>query len=98
MDTMHDDLRPIGSGRFAFSMNTPWGQRIPAELLVTTRRGWANRPESRDERWTAYAVGPAVMAIRLLDGLPRGSSRGARPSPLALPPFVTTRSIPAEWN
>ncbi len=66
----HEELRPSGPGRYRFTVQTPWGQKVPAELLVGTKAGWDRRPEASDPRWTAYPVGPAVLAIRLLGGLP----------------------------
>lgn len=60
------DFRQIGRNRFAFTWRAPWGQEVPAEVIVTTARGWAERPEARNPRWAAYPVGPAVVvAIRL---------------------------------
>lgn len=60
-----NDFRQIGRNRFVFTWTTPWGQEVPAEVIVTTARGWAERPEARNPRWTVYPVGPAVVAIRL---------------------------------
>jgi hypothetical protein len=59
------DFRQIGRNRYAFTWTAPWGQEVPAEMIVTTPRGWAERPEARNPRWSAYPVGPAVVAIRL---------------------------------
>lgn len=59
------DFRRVGPGRYAFTWQTPWGQDVPAEMIVTTARGWIERPEARNPRWSAYPVGPAVVAIRL---------------------------------
>ena len=67
----HEELRLDGPGRYRFTVHTPWGQKVPAEPLLARREGWDQRPEASDPRWTAYVVGPAVVAIRLLGGLPR---------------------------
>jgi hypothetical protein len=60
-----NELRRVGPGRFVFRWVTPWGQAVPAEMIVTTARGWSERAEARNPRWSAYPVGPAVVAIRL---------------------------------
>jgi hypothetical protein len=97
---MSNELRPIGPGRYAFTLNTPWGQAIPAEVIVATVAGWSEHPEARDGRWTAYRLGPIVLALRLLGGLtgpppPSGVTKAARPPrPAALP----RSPVPAEWN
>jgi hypothetical protein len=56
----------IAPGRFSFRWRTPWGQDVPAEILVSTRRGWPHRDEASDPRWAAFEVGPAIVAIRLM--------------------------------
>lgn len=83
----HDEFRPLGPGRYACSLTTPWGQSVPAEVIVTTRRGWRQRPESRDGRWSAFPIGPAVIAIRVRGTIP------ASPGPP-----VAKWPVPAEWN
>jgi hypothetical protein len=60
-----NDFRQVGRNRYTFTWRAPWGQVVPAEVIVTTARGWAERPEARSPRWSAYPVGPAVVAIRL---------------------------------
>ncbi len=59
-------VQPLGPGRFRVWLVAPWGQGLPAEMLVTTAKGWPDREEARDPRWTAFPVGPAVVAFRLL--------------------------------
>ncbi len=76
---LQDELRPVGPGRYAFTLMTPWGQAVPAEMLVASGRGWDRRSESRDGGWSAFAVGPAVVAIRLAEGLSRPHAADARP-------------------
>lgn len=94
MERDFDDLRPAGPGRYRFSIQTPWGQTLPAELLLSTRSGWPLRPEAADPCWTAYPVGPAILAIRLLGGLPRARTP---PDPSLL--LNLARRIPhADWN
>jgi hypothetical protein len=61
-----EELRPVRPGRFATRVRAPWGSMVPAEMLVASRAGWADRPEARDPRWVAFAVGPAVVALRLV--------------------------------
>ena len=73
---MFDEFRQVGPGRFECVLTMPWGQTVPAEAIVTTRRGWVNRPEAMDERWSADPAGPAVIAIRLRGGLPALSAPG----------------------
>jgi hypothetical protein len=48
-----------------FTWMAPWGQSIPAELLVMTARSWREHPASSDPAWAAFTVGPAMLAIRL---------------------------------
>jgi hypothetical protein len=80
------DFQHVGRNRYAFTLRTPWGQDVPAEVIVTTARGWAERPESRNPRWSAYPVGPAIVAIRLKRAMrlrpgspePRSRARSAR--------------------
>lgn len=59
----------LGGGRYAVWLSMPWGVDVPALLVVSSLWGWRSRPESLDERWTAFAIGPAVLAIRLVGGL-----------------------------
>lgn len=66
-----DELRPVGPGRYGFVLRLPWGQEVPAELLVACRRGWGRRPEASDPQWSAFEVGPAMVAIRLVGPAPR---------------------------
>jgi hypothetical protein len=70
--------RPLGGGCYAVLVQMPWGELVPAQVMVVTREGWNRRLESGDDRWNAYPVGPAVVAIRLLGGfsspLPQRSS------------------------
>lgn len=99
---MSEELRPVGPGRYAFSVKTPWGQAIPAELIVSTAAGWPERPEARDPRWSAYPVGPLVLAIRLIGGQP-GPPVEPAPSRAACParpaaPRLPASPVPAEWN
>ncbi|GIW86143.1 MAG: hypothetical protein KatS3mg108_0467 [Isosphaeraceae bacterium] len=68
------DRLAVGGGRYAVWVAMPWGVRVPGEMLVATRWGWSRRPEAHDPRWTAYGIGPAVVAVRLLGGL--GGSDG----------------------
>ena len=82
---MPADFQAIGPGRFEMAVRMPWGEDVPAEVLVTTARGWKDRPESRDGSWTAFRVGPAMVAVRLL---------GERPAAWGLPRSM----VPAEWN
>jgi hypothetical protein len=83
-----ESLQPIGPGRFLVTLRTPWGQEVPAEMLLTTARGWPERDEAQDPRWSALAVGPAVVALRLLGTpAPRPPARLRRPAAAA-----------AEWN
>jgi hypothetical protein len=62
---MKDEFRQIGPGRYAIAMTTPWGQAVPAEMILTTARGWADRPEAADGRWATLPVGPVMIALRL---------------------------------
>lgn len=89
-----EELRPSGAGVYRFTIQTPWGQQIPAEMLLATRSGWARRPEASDPRWTAYPVGPAVLAIRLLGGLPKART----PPDPSLMLGLARRVSNAEWN
>lgn len=59
------DFHPIGPGRFRVSLRSPWGQRIPAEMVLSTRRGWPHRREAREAGWAAFPVGPLVIGLRL---------------------------------
>lgn len=61
--------RLVGPNRYAVLVRMPWGTLEAAEVLVSTHVGWNLRRESRDPRWTAYLVGPAVLAIRFTGGL-----------------------------
>jgi hypothetical protein len=72
------ELRVLGPGRFATRVRAPWGQEIEAEMMVATREGWADRPESADPRWSAFAAGPAVVAIRLIGDV-EGPGAGRAP-------------------
>ena len=94
---MNEELRPIGPGRYACRLAMPWGQEVPAELIVATRRGWRRRPESRDARWAAFAVGPVVLALFL-----KGTITGDIPPPTETVPTDAASPlrwpIPAEWN
>lgn len=72
------DFRRMGCGRYGFDWEAPWGQSVPAEMMVVPARGWPERPESRDPRWATFPVGPTVVAIRLLGGIP---TRAPSPSP-----------------
>lgn len=60
--------RPLGGGRYAVLVRMPWGELVPGQVLVTSREGWGRRPEASDASWSAYPIGPAVVAIRLLGG------------------------------
>lgn len=82
-----ESLQPIGPGRFRVTLTTPWGQAVPAEMLVATSHGWPDRDEAHDPRWSAFPVGPAVVALRFLGTTP------ARPS-------VRMRrcALSVEWN
>ena len=82
------ELRPIGPGRYRGRLRLPWGREVAAEVLVGTRQGWSRRPEAADGRWTAYEVGPAVVAIRLLGGL-------EPPTPSPLPRRVEREPVGA---
>lgn len=73
---MLEEFRQVGPGRYACLLMAPWGQEIPAEVIVTTSRGWFDRPEAGDERWLAYPVGPAIVAVRLRGGLPQMPAPG----------------------
>ncbi|MBX6315685.1 MAG: hypothetical protein IRY99_22635 [Isosphaeraceae bacterium] len=84
---MRDDLRAIGPNRYATTVVTPWGQRVAAEVIITTRQGWGRWPEAEDARWAAYRVGPAVIAIRLLGEIPTRRPRRA-----------VAWAVPVEWN
>jgi hypothetical protein len=75
-----EELRPLGPGRYATWVRGPWGQAIAAEMLVATREGWADRPEAGDPRWAAFAVGPTVVAFRLLGDLEAEAPAAAGPS------------------
>lgn len=66
---MVKDFRPIGPGRFRILLGTPWGQALPAEMLLSTRAGWPRRAEAVDPRWAAFVVGPVVIGMRLLGEL-----------------------------
>jgi hypothetical protein len=74
---MGGDLERLGGGRFAVALRLPWGQRVPAELLVGTLRGWRERPEAADPRWAAYPIGPMVLALRLRPGLTQTGAQTA---------------------
>lgn len=100
-----DELRPLGPGRYAFTMATPWGQEIPAELIMATPAGWRERPESRDPRWSAYEVGPIILAIRLeAPPIPAPAksasvtSTGLAASRCAASLRLPFSMVPAEWN
>jgi hypothetical protein len=91
--------RPLGDGCYAVLVKMPWGELVPAQVLVASREGWFRRPESGDVRWSAYPVGPAVVAIRLLGGFSPDSP--ARPDPLSSsrPPIRRLiDSAPEEWS
>jgi hypothetical protein len=76
-----DSLQPIGPGRFLVTLTTPWGQELPAELLLATAKGWPERDEAHDPRWAAFPLGPAVVALRLLGTPPpRPPARLRRPA------------------
>lgn len=97
---MSDELRPIGPGRYAFTMTAPWGLEMPAELIIATVAGWPEREESRDPSWVLQHVGPVVLAIRLA-----GSSTvwtPARPDSSAEECVSWARlpasPVPGEWN
>lgn len=88
-----DELRPVGPGRYATTLRLPWGQEVPAELLVASRRGWSRRPESRDPRWAVYEVGPAVVAIRLPGGPGAASDVAAGPASVPVPGTPPRRAL-----
>ena len=70
-----EELRSVGPGRYRVEVRLPWGREVPAEMLVGTWRGWSRRPEASDASWTAFEVGPAVVAVRLLEGAAPESKR-----------------------
>lgn len=67
--------RRVGRGRYVTTVRMPWGVDEAAEIIVGTRGGWLDRTEARDPRWTAYPIGPAMLAIRLLGGSPVAGRR-----------------------
>lgn len=73
-----ESFEPVGPGRFRVVLLAPWGQGLPAEMLVTTARGWGDREEAQDPRWSAFPVGPAVVAFRLLGATPPTSGVRSR--------------------
>jgi hypothetical protein len=84
-----NDFRRIGPRRYAFTWRTPWGQEVPAEMILTSAKGWSSRPEARNPRWVTYAVGPALVAIRL--------RRVARRSPVDPAPGTSVVEL-ARWR
>ena len=92
---MLDELQKTGPDRYEITMTTPWGQAVPAELILATRKGWSQRPESRDSHWAAFLVGPVVVAIRLQSSL---SPASAAPEPTPEPEPAMAWPVPAEWN
>lgn len=78
------DWHALGGGRYAVWVGMPWGVEVPALVQVTSLWGWPRRPEARDPLWTAYTIGPAIVAVRLISGL-RGIESGEDTSAAALP-------------
>jgi len=103
---MSGELRPIEPGRYGVTLMMPWGQEVPAEMIMATRDGWSRRPEAQDPRWSAYPLGPVVLAIRLL-APPAQAPDPPKPSPPSPPPRHRGRTapvrlprspVPGEWN
>lgn len=95
---MKGGLRPIGSGRYACMLATPWGQELPAEVILATVGGWPDRPEARDPRWAAYRVGPIVLAIHLVGDLPSVRANEMFRDRCSAGVRLPHSPIPAEWN
>lgn len=64
MPITQDDWISIGPNRYLVMARMPWGTTERAEVLVVAEHGWEARHESRDPRWSAFRVGPVVIAIR----------------------------------
>ena len=87
--------RPLGGGRYAVLIRMPWGELVPGQVIVASRPGWMRRPESDDPHWSAYPVGSAIVAVRLMGELPAvsGSCLPGLEKPMPVAP-----AAPEEWS